>query len=74
MSDPDYFAHVEAFVKRARDAQKAVNRLTDTHWSSHDAPQWALCGARIRPEQFARVPSCPDCLQALEAQRLEDQR
>lgn len=68
MSDPDFFAMA------SRDARTAFRPRPWTHWSYHDTPQWALCGERIEPEQFNRVPTCPACLASLEAQRLDDQR
>lgn len=46
----------------------------ETHWSYYDAPDRALCGEAMRPEQFNRAPSCPVCLQVLARMRLEDQR
>ena len=76
LMSPDYFGIA---VNEARQFQQRLQRrnrvaTTPTHWSYYDAPQWALCGQRIEPEQFAKDPACEICRQALAQMQTEDVR
>ena len=76
LMSPDYFSiavnEVRNVRTRLRMAKAAV--IKPTHWSYYDAPQWALCGQRIEPEQFAKEPTCESCRQALAQMQMEDVR
>ena len=76
LMSPDYFSIA---VNEARDVRTRLRMTKDTviqptHWSYYDAPQWALCGQRIEPEQFAKDPACEICRQALAQMQTEDVR
>ena len=67
----DYF---DLAVRNARSEFGVKPPAGQTHWSYYDAPQWALCGERIGPIQFARVPTCLTCLARLHQMQDEDVR
>lgn len=70
----DYFAMAARDAAEAFHPKKTTDPRLLSHWSWWDAPQWALCGERIEPKQFARDPSCPDCQLALQRMKDEDIR
>lgn len=55
-------------------ARLTRDQCFDTHWSYHDAPHMALCGAFIKPRQFASIPTCWRCLRELRQMQDEDEQ